>query len=357
MIFKRQDNDPFFNNVSLLLHMDGVNGSTTFTDSSKNNFQLTAFGNAQISTSVKKYGDGSAYFDGIGDYLDLPVNAIQFNADDFTIEFWVYPTRTGSHTCVANWGCNSNMTIFFAVETNSGAVVYLNGDGPYITGGSIQTNQWQHVALVRQGSNMRAYINGVQAGSTYNIGNTAINTIVDNIRIGRDTANFYCNQPLEGYMNDLRITTGVARYTGNFTPPTAPFPDRRELKRTIFKKNGSNKIIFKKPIAQVFDPFTTVVSGPTSFSYGILGNTNALNQARYDPSQNRIVYYRHPGCGDCVMIYYDLLSNKFYFKDSATIYSKEPSSTLTTDNWSRIPDNVIVNINSSGPTVNILPPG
>lgn len=205
--------DPFFNNVSLLLPMDA-----SFADFSSNNFAVTANGNVQISSSQSKFGGGSAFFDGNGDYLELPVNAIQFNANDFTIEFWVYPTRTGSHTCVANWGCGSNMTIFLAVDLPGGVVLYLNGSGPYITAGSIQANQWQHVALVRQGSNMRAYINGVQAGGTYNIGNTAINTIVDNIRIGRDTASFNCNTPLEGYMDDLRITTGVARYTSNFTP-------------------------------------------------------------------------------------------------------------------------------------------
>lgn len=205
--------DTFFNNVSLLLPMN-----TSFADFSSNNFAVTAFGNAQISSAQSKFGGSSALFDGNGDYLQLPVNAIQFNADDFTIEFWVYPTRTGFHTCVANWGCGSNMTIFFGVGTSEGVQVYLNGTGPYIGGGSIQANQWQHVALVRQGGNLNAYINGLQVDS-YNIGNTAIDTVVDSIRIGRDTASFDCNTPLEGYMDDLRITTGVARYTANFTPP------------------------------------------------------------------------------------------------------------------------------------------
>ena len=224
-VFSSAEVDPFGSNVSLLLHMDGSNGSQTFTDSSTNNFTITPFGNAQISTAVKKFGTGSGLFDGTGDYLELPVNAIQFNADDFTIEFWVHPTRTGSHTCVANWNCSNLMTIFLAVDIPGGVVVYLNGSGPYITGGSIQVNQWQHVALVRQGGNMKAYINGVQAGGTYNIGNTPINTIVDNIRIGRDTASFNCNTPLEGYIDELRITKGVARYTSNFVPRTAPFPN------------------------------------------------------------------------------------------------------------------------------------
>lgn len=217
--------DPFINNVSLLLHMDGANESTNFIDSSINNFSVSRFGNTQILQSIKKFGSGAGYFDGIGDYLDLPVNAIQFNSDDFTIEFWINPTRAGSHTCIANWNCSNLTTIFFAVDTSAGAVVYLNGTGPYIVGGTIAANQWQHVALVRQGSNMRAYINGVQAGSTYNIGNTPINTIVDNIRIGRDTASFNCNAPLEGYIDELRITKGVARYTSNFTPPGSAFPD------------------------------------------------------------------------------------------------------------------------------------
>jgi len=220
-------------NSALLLHMDGESGSNTFIDSSSNNFAVTANGDAQISTAEKKFGNGAAYFDGDGDYLELPVNAIQFDADDFTIEFWVYPTRTGSHTCIANWRCGVSMTIFLAVDTDEGVVVYLNGTGPYIVGGSIQANQWQHVALVRDGVNMKAYINGIEV-ATYNIGSTPINTITENIRIGAD---YDCNTKLEGYIDELRITKGAAIYTADFDPPTAPFGN------TIVK----NKIRFIKP--------------------------------------------------------------------------------------------------------------
>jgi hypothetical protein len=83
--------DPDFANVSLLLHMDGSNGSTTFPDSSSNGLTVTRYGNAQISTAQSKFGGASAYFDGAGDYLELPNpnTAIGAVAGDFTIECWV----------------------------------------------------------------------------------------------------------------------------------------------------------------------------------------------------------------------------------------------------------------------------
>ena len=84
--------DPFYSAVSLLLPMDGTNGSTAFTDSGPNALTITAVGNTQISTTQSKYGGASGYFDGTGDYLSIsPNTAIDLSSGDFTIEFWIRP--------------------------------------------------------------------------------------------------------------------------------------------------------------------------------------------------------------------------------------------------------------------------
>lgn len=220
-----QDKDPYYNNVSLLTHMDGTNGSQTFIDSSANNFSLTTVGNAQISTTVQKFGNASGYFDGVNSYIEAPLNsAFDFGTGDFTIELWAYPTRTGGHVCVSRWKTGSDCAYYLAIDTTSGIVLYLNN--AFITnGGTITTNQWYHIAVTRQGSSIKAFLNGVQVGSTYNIGTTAIFSSTVNLRIGRD---YITNPPFEGYMDDVRITKGVARYTSNFSSnlPNEAFADQ-----------------------------------------------------------------------------------------------------------------------------------
>ena len=90
--FASTPTDPNFADVSLLLHGDGANNSTTFTDSSSNNFTLSRVGDVKISTTESKFGGSSIFFDGTGDYLTLANNS-DFNfPNDFTVEAWVYPT-------------------------------------------------------------------------------------------------------------------------------------------------------------------------------------------------------------------------------------------------------------------------
>jgi hypothetical protein len=81
--------DPFSANVSLMLHFDGANGSTTFVDSSPNNFTVTRAGDAVISTAQSRFGGSSVVFDGDSDYLSAGFNdAFAFGTSDFTIEVW-----------------------------------------------------------------------------------------------------------------------------------------------------------------------------------------------------------------------------------------------------------------------------
>ena len=188
---------------------------------------LETVGNAQISTSVYKYGTGSMSFDGTGDYLStLSTPNLAFGSGDFTIECWVYASSLGSYNAVfaqfpINGGSASNSYTLETVGSNmefyycSGTTLY----GP-TTLGTITTGVWIHYAICRSGSTLYPFKNGV-LGTTTSITQT-LNSPTSAITVGGEVAGGgYWN----GYIDDLRITKGYARYTANFTPPTAAFPN------------------------------------------------------------------------------------------------------------------------------------
>lgn len=216
--------DPYFANVSLLLHGDGTNGSTTFTDNSNSARTLIASGNAQIDTSIKQFGTGSLKFDGSGDYATVSgsAGAAVFNGD-FTFECWLY--RAGDQP--SGYGCifsNSNTSTGMHLFTqNANFHVRIAGAILNPTGLTPALNTWQHFAVTRSGSTIYFFLNGTISTSTMT-SSASLNGGF-NWTIGGGYASGPTSNPLFGYLDDIRITSGVARYTASFTPPTAPFPD------------------------------------------------------------------------------------------------------------------------------------
>lgn len=193
------------------------------TDSSNNNFRAVKYGNTVIDRNIFKYGNGSAYFDGAGDYLELPLDsAFDFGSGDFTIEFWAYTANTAWQTFLARWGTGGYA--FFIGNNNGGPYgleLYLNtanGRAIYSPNG-IPMSSWNHIAVSRNGASIRLFLNGTQVGSTYNIGTASISSSTEKLKIGED--NLSANPAYNGYMDDLRITKGIGRYSSNFTPPTS----------------------------------------------------------------------------------------------------------------------------------------
>jgi len=206
-------NDPYFAFNSLLLHGNGTNGSTVITDSSGSPKTVTAVGDAQISTAQSKFGGSSIAFDGSGDYLSTTAGSIRQAVDPFTIESWAWiTTRT-------NFVLLSSLTNLFYLQEVGGTVYFGdNSSNPIqFSAALLPLNSWFHLAISFNGATYRIYLDGAQVGTT----NLLLNSVVlDGVRIGnKGGAN------ITGYLDDLRITKGVARYTSNFTPPTLPFPD------------------------------------------------------------------------------------------------------------------------------------
>jgi hypothetical protein len=210
-------------NVSLLLHGDGANGSTTITDSSPTPKTVTAVGNAQISTAQSKFGGASIAFDGTGDYVAIAEasNSFTFGTGNFTIEFWFYPSNLSGVAIIADWR-NAPSGGQYVTLYRDGSTLYFFEATNRITAAAALTNGvFQHIALCKGSNSTRLFVNGTQVGSTYADTTNYIAPQSGSIYIGGLLSAF----STAGYIDDLRITKGVARYTANFTPPTAPFPD------------------------------------------------------------------------------------------------------------------------------------
>jgi len=214
--------DPQFNAVSLLLKGDGTDGSTTIVDSSPRPKTVTAVGDAQISTAQSKFGGSSLKFDGTGDYLDIPTSTdFGYGTGDFTIEFWCYLTSIpASVPNLIDQRDGTNPRPVPTIYLNSGVLSYYVNGGNRIIGSSLSINTWTHISLCRSGGITKLFANGVQVGSNYS---DTTNYIASPVRVFADNDGVGAIYAQPGYLQDLRITKGIARYTSNFTPP-GPLP-------------------------------------------------------------------------------------------------------------------------------------
>lgn len=206
-------------NTSLLLN---ATNAAIFDNSMKND--LETVGNAQISTSVKKFGTGSMAFDGTGDWLQLPsTSELSFGTGNFTIEMWMYAQNLASIPMLFHKGSSGSNGWF--CQTSASTLYFGQLDSArYSTWSvSLSNNTWYHIALTRVGSTLNVFINGVSQTAQTVSGADTSNDNTSPALIGVIAGGTYA---LQGYLDDYRITKGVARYTANFTPPTAAFPNK-----------------------------------------------------------------------------------------------------------------------------------
>jgi hypothetical protein len=221
--------------TSLLIQSNTTNGSTTFVDSSSNGHTLTVAGNTQHSTTQTKFGTSTIYFDGTGDYLKAPLDSsFQFGTGEFTIDFWFYQTTDpGSglydnffHTASADgrgigliWGLQAapNNRMQLQMGTGSGWEHPI----PYLTGTTYQKNTWYHVAVLRTGTTMKVFIEGVEKYSATR--SSDYDASHDGFWVGAWGAVPPGGGLMTGYMDEFRVSKGIARWTSNFTPPTKSY--------------------------------------------------------------------------------------------------------------------------------------
>ena len=213
--------DVYYPQTSLLMHFNGTNGSTTMTDNSKNNTTVTSVNGTAITTAESKFGGSSVLFDGTNDYLSIVNNsALNLSGGSYTIECWIRPTGNYANynvIIVKRVGAGASSAWQFYLRITTGVLSFYNGT---VCESSVTptANVWSHVAAVYNGSTINLYLNGVSVLSTA-AGNTDYDTP---IYIGTLPTN---GEYFIGYIDELRVTKGIARYTGNFTPSTTQFLD------------------------------------------------------------------------------------------------------------------------------------
>jgi hypothetical protein len=223
-IEKSGGNDVF---TRLLLHCDGTNGSTTFTDSSQIGRTVTANGNAQVSTAQSKFGGASALFDGTGDYLSIADSADLELSGDFTIDWWFRTTTVTAITADLISKRNaSSIAPFIAIQQDANLTFYASSDGTNFDiaaartlSGTILANTWYHFAVVRSGTSFFTFQDGVQKDTWTSSATPHNNTFA--WCIGGDGNNnaLYAN----GYVDEVRFSYDIARWVAGFTPPSGPY--------------------------------------------------------------------------------------------------------------------------------------
>lgn len=218
--------DPHWASVSMLMHMDGVNNGTTFTEAKGKT--ITRVGDTKTVTVARKLGTASAYFDGTGDYLSTTSSPddFRFGSGDYTVEAWIYPMSTASLQDIVFFGVDYTDCWFMRYYGNGriGHSLYNGTTQQSLSGGAglAPVGVWSHVAIAKQGTTVRAFINGASvATATFSLAQGPV-TGTPTLRVGIDSSG---TTPFTGFIDELRVTKGVARYVEKFAPPYYAGPE------------------------------------------------------------------------------------------------------------------------------------
>ncbi len=206
--------------TKLMLHLDGPNGSTTFTDSEQTPKTITGYGNAQISTAYSKFGGASLKLNGTGSYLSAPAGSDWNFSGNFTIDFWWYQTATGTVGPIVAAGNGYSLVI----QNYSGIVyAWISSNGlswdiaSQVRIGTPSGTGFDHYALVRSGNTYYTFQNGILTNSFVSSLHPYYSAS-NSLYIGGH-GGYYGT----GYLDEIRVSNGVARWLSNFTPPGAPY--------------------------------------------------------------------------------------------------------------------------------------
>lgn len=182
---------------------------------------ITLIGAPVLSTAQQQFGISSLYLDGssVVTLADDPRNA--FGKEDFAIEFWFYRTTSPGATQILldmRTAGGANEPVIY-MDSAYQLVCGLNGTATAISSGTtIAINTWYHVALTRQGTSVKLFVNGLQNGSTLT---DSVAKVSAPIVIGARQSDL--GAKFAGYIDEIRVSRGIARYTGTFTPSGSAF--------------------------------------------------------------------------------------------------------------------------------------
>lgn len=261
---------PVASGPSILLHMDGTNGSTTFTDSSINALNFTAAGNAQISTAQAVFGGASYLGDGTGDYISRAHNTVfDVATGDFTVACRVRPNSVGAQQIIAIKQLASGNGTFILYLSAAGFLKFgaSNTSGVLIVdltaAAAVTPGTWYHLVGVREGNVFRLYIDGVQQASATNSSSLQSNATHPLVVGGFSNG----TQSFDGHIDEFALWKGLAVYPGGttFTPEAAAYPNPGAGtgnvtvewdRRTRLRTNPTNGYV---PVGEATESYEVVV--------------------------------------------------------------------------------------------------
>jgi hypothetical protein len=220
--------------TKLLLHFDGADESTLFTDSSSSAHTVTNNGNVQIDATRNYFGGASVHFDGAGDYLSINNHAdFQLGNDSFTIDGWIYYDESIGDTAnrmllskdggTANYNTSTGIEYHLYVSFTGSLIFNWNNGGiadAVRSSVSIKSKQWQHFAIVNDSANdvIKMFLDGKQVGVN-EVAVSVSNVATTNLRIGDNGSS---NPEWIGNIDEFQISKGIARWSQNFVSPEKP---------------------------------------------------------------------------------------------------------------------------------------
>lgn len=212
--------DPYWSDVVSLLYFNGTNGGTSFPD--ETGMTWTAHGTVQTSTAAAKFGTSSMYPGASTGYLTGAVSAnFGFGSGDFTVDGWLQGTATTAYKCLFDTGYSSGsgLAIFVSSSSDTKLHIYMSGSLVLSSTSSISTTSFDYFEVNRSSGTLRVFRNGILEASVAN------STVLNSSAAPYIGNNYALTNQFQIYLNEFRVTKGVARNTGNYTPPTSRAPN------------------------------------------------------------------------------------------------------------------------------------
>ncbi|MFH0832076.1 MAG: LamG domain-containing protein [archaeon] len=337
--------------TKLLLHMDGTNASTNFIDISRTPHTVWAQGQAHVETSQSKFGGASLRLDGTGDYLSLAdSDDWAFGTGDFTIDTWVrFNSISDNQDLFGQYVDNNNFWVsnFNRDNGHLGMMFTVGGiyKGDYEFTFSPSINTWYHLAYVRNGINFYIFVNGVSQTLTVNtaFGTNDVGNLASVLYVGDmlySSTHYYFN----GWLDELRISKGIARWTSAFSVPTQQY-DYYTTELGNLKYLGEDTTTRFKVISATRD--VSLADGDVSYTgvgfkpkyieiEAIVQDTKAVSTGSYDGTTHSVLFYTYDASNTLWYNRADLIIDLYVGSNSfATASVKSLDSDGITLTWNK----------------------